>query len=104
MKCNRGHESGAAAQTGALGVGCAPTLSIPGEVQGALVTSVDETTPAYEAAATALNDEQESAGLVADEREAARRLFVLRFVQPGLAGLIVGGVLVFPAGWFIGTG
>ena len=36
--------------------------------------------------------------------EAARRLFVLRFVQPGLAGLIVGGVLVFPAGWFIGTG
>ena len=46
----------------------------------------------HEAAATALNDEQESAGLVADEREAARRLFVLRFVQPGLAGLMDGSV------------
>ena len=39
-----------------------------------------------------INQEQADAGDVATERETARRMFVLRFVQPGLAGLMDGSV------------
>jgi rubrerythrin len=46
----------------------------------------------HEAAAESITEAQEEAGLVSDEREVARRLFVLRFVQPGLAGLMDGSV------------
>ena len=46
----------------------------------------------HEAAAESIREAQESAGLISDEHEAARRLFVLRFVQPGLAGLMDGSV------------
>ena len=46
----------------------------------------------HEAAAESINKEQEAAGEVDIEQAAARRLFVLRFVQPGLAGLMDGSV------------
>lgn len=46
----------------------------------------------HQAAADTINAEQAEAGEVASEHEAARRLFVLRFVQPGLAGLMDGSV------------
>ena len=46
----------------------------------------------HEAAAESINQAQEAAGEVAIEHAAARRLFVLRFVQPGLAGLMDGSV------------
>src|SRR2546421_3431440 len=41
----------------------------------------------HEAAAEQITDAQAAAGKLKEEQEAARRLFVLRFVQPGLAGL-----------------
>ena len=46
----------------------------------------------HENAAEEITDEQAAAGKLAEEREAARRFFVLRFVQPGLAGLMDGSV------------
>jgi rubrerythrin len=46
----------------------------------------------HEATAESISEAQEAEGLVTDEREVARRLFVLRFVQPGLAGLMDGSV------------
>jgi len=46
----------------------------------------------HEATAESVNAEQTEAGAVEQERETARRLFVLRFVQPGLAGLMDGSV------------
>lgn len=46
----------------------------------------------HEAAAEEINEAQEAAGELVGEREAARRFFVLRFVQPGLAGLMDGSV------------
>jgi rubrerythrin len=46
----------------------------------------------HEQAAEDMNAEQEASGRVAEERETARRHFVLRFVQPGLAGLMDGSV------------
>jgi rubrerythrin len=46
----------------------------------------------HENAAEGINAEQEASGEVEQERETARRHFVLRFVQPGLAGLMDGSV------------
>ena len=46
----------------------------------------------HEATAESVNAEQTESGAVAQEREAARRMFLLRFVQPGLAGLMDGSV------------
>ncbi|HWB62185.1 MAG TPA: ferritin family protein [Chitinophagales bacterium] len=46
----------------------------------------------HETTARDISNEQEATGELHVEREAARRLFVLRFVQPGLAGLMDGSV------------
>jgi rubrerythrin len=46
----------------------------------------------HEATAESINREQAAAGEVDIEHAAGRRLFVLRFVQPGLAGLMDGSV------------
>jgi rubrerythrin len=46
----------------------------------------------HEATATSLSAAQEEAGMVASEQETARKHFVLRVVQPGLAGLMDGSV------------
>ncbi|MEP6667716.1 MAG: iron exporter MbfA [Chthoniobacter sp.] len=46
----------------------------------------------HEATAESVNAEQTEAGAVEQEHETARRQFVLRFVQPGLAGLMDGSV------------
>jgi rubrerythrin len=46
----------------------------------------------HEAAAEKITQEQAAAGDLTRETDAARRLFVLRFVQPGLAGLMDGSV------------
>lgn len=46
----------------------------------------------HEKLAIELNDQQEAAGDLHQEQATARRLFVLRFVQPGLAGLMDGSV------------
>lgn len=46
----------------------------------------------HEAAAEEITDAQATSGALSRERDVARRLFVLRFVQPGLAGLMDGSV------------
>src|SRR3954453_13399241 len=46
----------------------------------------------HEAAAEEITGGQRASGALVKEHEAARRLFVLRFVQPGLAGLMDGSV------------
>ena len=46
----------------------------------------------HEDAAEQINEAQTAAGEVNRESEVARRMFVLRFVQPGLAGLMDGSV------------
>jgi len=46
----------------------------------------------HEATAVGIEGQQEAAGVLQHEKEAERRLFVLRFVQPGLAGLMDGSV------------
>ena len=46
----------------------------------------------HEATAEEITDEQAKSGALGHERDVARRLFVLRFVQPGLAGLMDGSV------------
>ena len=46
----------------------------------------------HEAAAEQICDAQKTSGALSHEQDAARRLFVLRFVQPGLAGLMDGSV------------
>jgi rubrerythrin len=46
----------------------------------------------HEASAEQITEEQKATGAVSQEGEVARRLFVLRFVQPGLAGLMDGSV------------
>lgn len=46
----------------------------------------------HEAMAEKITQEQAAAGDLTRESDAARRLFVLRFVQPGLAGLMDGSV------------
>lgn len=46
----------------------------------------------HENTAEKITEAQAASGQLSHEREAARRLFVLRFVQPGLAGLMDGSV------------
>jgi rubrerythrin len=46
----------------------------------------------HESAAEEITDAQATSGALSHEREVARRVFVLRFVQPGLAGLMDGSV------------
>ena len=46
----------------------------------------------HEDTAEAITEAQDKSGAAGHEREVARRLFVLRFVQPGLAGLMDGSV------------
>ncbi len=46
----------------------------------------------HEATAEEITDAQASSGELSVEHDAARRLFVLRFIQPGLAGLMDGSV------------
>ena len=46
----------------------------------------------HEAAAEEITDAQTTSGAVSQERDGARRLLVLRFIQPGLAGLMDGSV------------
>ncbi len=46
----------------------------------------------HENSAEQINEAQAAAGQVNEESEVARRMFVLRFVQPGLAGLMDGSV------------
>jgi rubrerythrin len=46
----------------------------------------------HEAAAEEITDAQAASGALSHERDVARRLFVLRFIQPGLAGLMDGSV------------
>ncbi len=46
----------------------------------------------HETAAERITEQHTAAGELSVEHEAARRLFVLRFVQPGLAGLMDGSV------------
>ncbi len=46
----------------------------------------------HEDSAEQITEAQKAAGSVGEETEVARRLFVLRFVQPGLAGLMDGSV------------
>ena len=46
----------------------------------------------HENTAEEIGTQQTASGQIAGEREAARRFFVLRFVQPGLAGLMDGSV------------
>ena len=46
----------------------------------------------HEATAEEITDAQATSGALSHEHEATRRLFVLRFVQPGLAGLMDGSV------------
>jgi len=46
----------------------------------------------HEDTAEEITDAQAKSGAISHEREVARRLFVLRFVQPGLAGLMDGSV------------
>jgi len=46
----------------------------------------------HEDAAEEITDQQKASGAVSQEEMVARRLFVLRFVQPGLAGLMDGSV------------
>jgi len=46
----------------------------------------------HEATARQIDQEQTAAGALEQEHESARRLFLLRFVQPGLAGLMDGSV------------
>jgi rubrerythrin len=46
----------------------------------------------HEKTAEEITDAQDQSGAINQEREVARRLFVLRFVQPGLAGLMDGSV------------
>lgn len=46
----------------------------------------------HEETAKGIDEEQKATGQLHDEKLAARKLFVLRFVQPGLAGLMDGSV------------
>ncbi len=46
----------------------------------------------HETTAEEISDAQAKSGVLSHERDIARRLFVLRFVQPGLAGLMDGSV------------
>jgi rubrerythrin len=46
----------------------------------------------HESAAEEITEAQTASGAVSREHDAARRMFILRFVQPGLAGLMDGSV------------
>src|SRR5205085_12193430 len=46
----------------------------------------------HEAAAEEISDAQANSGALSHERDVARRVLVLRFIQPGLAGLMDGPV------------
>ena len=46
----------------------------------------------HEINAIQMTKEQSETGALLDEKNAARRFFVLRFIQPGLAGLMDGSV------------
>jgi erythrin-vacuolar iron transport family protein len=46
----------------------------------------------HEQKATGFHDELQASGALASEKETARRMFILQFVQPGLAGLMDGSV------------
>lgn len=46
----------------------------------------------HEDTAEEINNQQDKSGAISRERDVAARLFVLRFVQPGLAGLMDGSV------------
>ena len=46
----------------------------------------------HEATAEEITDKQTTSGALSHEHDVARRIFVLRFVQPGLAGLMDGSV------------
>jgi len=46
----------------------------------------------HEETAVAMNEQQTESGAIDMERETGKRMFVLRFVQPGLAGLMDGSV------------
>jgi rubrerythrin len=46
----------------------------------------------HETTAREINEQQNESGAVEQEHETGRRMFVLRFVQPGLAGLMDGSV------------
>src|SRR3989454_7164300 len=57
-----------------------------------LLDDLAEEEQRHEAAAEEITDAQTTSGALSHERDAARRLFVLRFIQPGLAGLMDGSV------------
>jgi rubrerythrin len=57
-----------------------------------LLDDLAEAEQRHEAAAHEFTDGQIASGALSHEQDAARRLFVLRFVQPGLAGLMDGSV------------
>src|SRR5258705_6794043 len=57
-----------------------------------LLDDLAEAEQRHEAAAHEFTDGQIASGALSHEQETARRLFVLRFVQPGLAGLMDGSV------------
>ena len=57
-----------------------------------LLGDLAEAEQQHEATAEEITDAQITAGALSRERDVARRLFVLRFVQPGLAGLMDGSV------------
>ena len=57
-----------------------------------LLGDLAEAEQQHEAAAEEITEAQITAGALSRERDVARRLFVLRFVQPGLTGLMDGSV------------
>jgi len=57
-----------------------------------LLDDLAEEEQRHETTAEEITGEQAASGQLAKEREAARRFFVLRFIQPGLAGLMDGSV------------
>lgn len=57
-----------------------------------LLTDLAAEEQRHEATAEEITDEHAKSGALTNEREVARRMFVLRFVQPGLAGLMDGSV------------
>jgi rubrerythrin len=57
-----------------------------------LVDDLAQEEQRHETTAEEITNEQAKSGALSHEQAAARRLFVLRFVQPGLAGLMDGSV------------
>ena len=69
---------------------CAGAIRTPNGLIRQLLDDLAQEEQRQEAAAEDITDAQTTSGVVGHERDAARRLFVLRFVQPGLAGLMDG--------------